>query len=120
MLALGLLGPSQAAFPFMIPLPSDRMDEENGATPEGEAREPFPYEALRSDLEDYLADLAVYKMPFGRFRNWRLHSLPYEYLHWFVEKGDGFPSGRLGELMEFVYHTKGNGAEAIFSRMARG
>jgi len=40
------------------------------------------------------------------------------YLHWFVEKGDGFPNGRLGELMEFVYRTKGDGAEVILHACA--
>jgi uncharacterized protein (DUF3820 family) len=45
--------------------------------------------------------------------------LPYEYLDWFMEKGDGFPNGRLGELMDFVYRTKGVGAEAIFARLRK-
>ena len=78
-----------------------------------------PAEAMRQELEDNLADLRVYRMPFGRFKNRKIYTLPYEYLHWFVEKGDGFPDGRLGELMEFVYHTKANGAEIIFSKLGR-
>jgi uncharacterized protein (DUF3820 family) len=88
------------------------------ADPQGAGGE-FSTETMRSDLRDFLADLAVYRMPFGRFRNWRLQSLPYEYLHWFVEKGGGFPSGRLGELMEFVYRTKEVGAESIFSGLPK-
>lgn len=76
-----------------------------------------PAEAMKRELEENLRDLRTYRMPFGRFKNRRLHTLPYEYLHWFVEKGDGFPEGRLGELMEFVYHTKANGAEVIFSKL---
>jgi len=86
-----------------------------GDAASGARRPVFSSETMRSDLRDYLADLEVYRMPFGRFRNRRIQSLPFEYLHWFVEKGDGFPSGRLGELMEFVYHTKSVGAESIFS-----
>lgn len=74
-----------------------------------------PAEAMRRDLADYLADLAVYRMPFGRYKDRPVHALPYEYLHWFVMKGEGFPQGRLGELMDFVYHVKGDGAEAIFA-----
>jgi len=86
----------------------------------GEPREEFdPAEAMRRELADNLADLEVYRMPFGRFRNRRLHTLPFEYLHWFVEKGNGFPSGRLGELMEFVYHTKAAGAEVVFSQIGK-
>lgn len=79
-----------------------------------------PAETMRRELADLLADLEVWRMPFGRFKHARLHTLPYEYLHWFVEKGDGFPKGRLGELMEFVYRTKGDGAEVIFSRLRKG
>ena len=82
----------------------------------GEELEP---EAIREELAENLADLTFYRMPFGRFKNAPLYDLPYEYLHWFVEKGDGFPTGRLGELMEFVYHTKANGAEVIFSPLKK-
>lgn len=79
-----------------------------------------PAEAMKRELADNLRDLEVYRMPFGRFENYRLHTLPYEYLHWFVERGGGFPSGRLGELMEFVYHTKASGAEIVFSQIGKG
>jgi uncharacterized protein (DUF3820 family) len=83
-----------------------------------DAAEEFdPAEAMRLDLADFLADLEVYRMPFGRYRDWPVHALPYEYLHWFVERGEGFPKGRLGELMDFVYRIKGDGAEAIFSQL---
>ena len=78
-----------------------------------------PAEGMKEELATYLADLEIYRMPFGRFKNYHLHTLPYEYLHWFVEKGDGFPSGRLGELMEFVYHTKASGSEIVFSRLGK-
>ncbi len=78
-----------------------------------------PAEAMKRELADFLADLAVYRMPFGRYRNAFLHTLPYEYLHWFVERGEGFPNGRLGELMQFVYQTKADGAEVIFQNLRR-
>lgn len=78
-----------------------------------------PAEGMREELAGYLAELEHYRMPFGRYKNHPLHALPYEYLHWFVEKGDGFPSGRLGELMEFVYHTKASGSEIVFSRLGK-
>jgi len=76
-----------------------------------------PAEAIRRELAENLADLETYRMPFGRYRGRPLHTLPYEYLHWFAEKPDGFPKGRLGELMAFVYHTKAAGAEVVFSKL---
>ncbi len=85
-----------------------------------EAPEEFdPAEAMRRELAESLADLEVYRMPFGRYQNRKLHTLPYEYLHWFIERGGGFPSGRLGELMEFVYQTKAAGAEIVFSQIGK-
>ena len=85
-----------------------------------EAAEEFdPAEGMKQELAGYLADLEIYRMPFGRFKGSPIHALAYEYLHWFVEKGDGFPNGRLGELMEFVYHTKASGSEIVFSRLGK-
>lgn len=78
-----------------------------------------PAEAMKRELAENLADLEVYRMPFGRYQNRQLHTLPYEYLQWFVERQNGFPEGRLGELMEFVYHTKAAGAEIVFSKIGK-
>ncbi|MDF1752212.1 MAG: DUF3820 family protein [Verrucomicrobiales bacterium] len=72
---------------------------------------------LQQDLADYLDDLLTYRMPFGRYQDSYIDNLPYEYLHWFTDKGGGFPTGRLGELMEFVYHTKAVGAEIVFAEL---
>lgn len=76
-------------------------------------------ESMRRELAENLCDLTIYRMPFGRYRNRLLHTLPYEYLHWFVERADGFPKGRLGELMDFVYQTKSVGAEVVFADLPR-
>ncbi|MCB1235128.1 MAG: DUF3820 family protein [Verrucomicrobiae bacterium] len=92
-------------------------DPENAAADQDGGRPRFDPDAMRADLADYLDDLRRYRMPFGRYRHKAIHDLPYEYLHWFVERGEGFPTGRLGELMEFVYHVKATGAEAIFGRL---
>lgn len=80
---------------------------------------PFDEESFREDLADYLADLSRYRIPFGRYKNAAIFDLPLEYLHWFLEKGGGFPTGRLGELMEFVYHIKADGAEEIFAPLRK-
>ncbi len=59
------------------------------------------------------------RMPFGKFGPEQfppdgvpLYDLPYEYLAWFARKG--FPAGRLGELLRFVYLAKLDGADAMF------
>lgn len=70
-----------------------------------------------AELQGLFDDLARYRMPFGRYEGAPVYDLPYEYLHWFEERGGGFPPGRLGELMDFVYHTKADGAEAIFAQL---
>lgn len=70
-------------------------------------------------LEDFallLQELSNYCMPFGKFgpdrfppRGVPLIDLPYEYLAFFKSKG--FPNGKLGKLMEFVYYAKLDGAD---------
>ncbi len=72
---------------------------------------------FQQDLIDYFDDLLTYRMPFGKYKDRHLDHLPYEYLHWFPERCGGFPSGRLGELMAFVYHTKSVGAEIVFKEL---
>ena len=59
------------------------------------------------------------RMPFGKFGPTKfpphglpLCDLPYEYLAYFERKG--FPKGRLGELLRFVYLAKRDGADAVF------
>ena len=76
-------------------------------------------EAMRAQLAENLADLCHYRMPFGRYQGTLVHRLPFEYLRWFADHADEFPGGRLGELMEFVYHVKANGSEIIFSKLPR-
>lgn len=72
-------------------------------------------------LAQCLDDLKRYRMPFGRYgpdhfppAGKPIHDVPLEYLIWFQDKGGGFPKGKLGELMQFVYEVKLNGAEEIF------
>lgn len=74
---------------------------------------------LQQDLARFLDDLLRYRMPFGRYEGAFIDELPYEYLHWFEERGGGFPRGRLGELMNFVYQTKSVGAEMVFAELKK-
>ncbi len=56
--------------------------------------------------------LATYKMPFGKYKGLRLVDLPEPYVVWFSQQG--FPSGKLGELLHIVYEIKVNGLEYLF------
>ena len=50
-------------------------------------------------------------MPFGRFKGTVLCDLPVSYLEWFNRKG--FPTGKLGILLQTTYEIKLNGLEHL-------
>ncbi len=73
-------------------------------------------EKWRRELEQVLREVAPARMPFGKFgpKNCPPHGryivdLPYEYLRYFERQG--FPRGRLGELLRIVYQLKRDGAD---------
>lgn len=59
-----------------------------------------------------LVELARTRMPFGRYRGRLLVDLPEPYVVWFRQQG--FPRGRLGELLALLYDVKANGLERLF------
>jgi uncharacterized protein (DUF3820 family) len=59
-----------------------------------------------------LLELAAMRMPFGRYAGRRLVDLPEPYLVWFARQG--FPPGRLGEMLQTVHVIKVNGLEYLF------
>lgn len=59
-----------------------------------------------------LLELATMRMPFGKYKDWRLIDLPETYVVWFA--GQGFPQGKLGEQLQAVYEIKLNGLEYLF------
>jgi uncharacterized protein (DUF3820 family) len=59
-----------------------------------------------------LLELAAMRMPFGRYAGRRLVDLPEPYLVWFARQG--FPAGRLGEMLQTVHVIKVNGLEYLF------
>ena len=58
-----------------------------------------------------LLKVANYKMPYGKYEGRRLIELPEPYLVWFSSQG--FPEGKLGELLQLTYEIKVNGLESL-------
>lgn len=73
----------------------------------------------REDFRNLLAEIGRTRMPFGKYgrlavppHGMPIYDLPEEYLFWF--KGQGFPKGRLGELLAIVCEVKGVGMDKLF------
>lgn len=63
------------------------------------------------DHEKFL-ELTSAKMVFGKYKGRLLIDLPEPYVIWFA--GQGFPPGKLGEMLSSVYEIKLNGLEYLF------
>ena len=61
--------------------------------------------------EQVLLDLASIRMPYGRYKGRVLCDLPEPYLVWFHL--NGFPPGKLGNLLAALYEIKLNGLEHL-------
>ncbi len=61
---------------------------------------------------DQLLELARMRMPFGKYSGRRLIDLPEPYVVWFSQ--NGFPRGKLGDMLQIVYEVKVNGLEYLF------
>lgn len=59
-----------------------------------------------------LLELAQMRMPFGKYSGWLLIDLPEPYVVWFSQQG--FPKGKLGEMLQTIYEIKVNGLEYLF------
>ena len=62
-----------------------------------------------------LLELAAMRMPFGKYRGRLLVDLPEPYVVWFA--GQGFPPGKLGDMLRTVYEIKVNGLEYLFEKL---
>ena len=61
---------------------------------------------------DELIALATARMPYGAHKGKLLIDLPEHYVVWLA--GEGFPAGKLGEMLRTVYDIKANGLEYLF------
>lgn len=59
-----------------------------------------------------LLELAATRMPFGKYAGRLLIDLPEGYVVWFAQ--EGFPQGKLGDMLRTVYEVKVNGLEFLF------
>ncbi|MEE1947311.1 DUF3820 family protein [Pedobacter sp. KR3-3] len=64
-----------------------------------------------------LLDLVRVKMPYGKYKDWLICSLPEPYLVWYREKG--FPAGKLGQLLATMYEIKANGLEYLLQPLKK-
>jgi hypothetical protein len=56
-------------------------------------------------------------MPYGKYKGRQLLDLPEPYLVWY--HGKGFPQGKLGAQLAFIYEVKLNGLEGMLRRFQR-
>lgn len=54
-------------------------------------------------------------MPFGKYKGVYLIDIPEYYIIWYKNKG--FPNGKLGKRLAFVYELKLNGLENILRKI---
>lgn len=58
-----------------------------------------------------LQELVTMQMPFGKYKGRLLCDLPESYLIWFHQQG--WPPGKLGQLIATLYEIKLNGLEYL-------
>jgi uncharacterized protein (DUF3820 family) len=64
-----------------------------------------------------LQDLVTMKMPFGKYKGRTMCDLPESYLVWFQQ--EGFPPGKLGEMIATLYEIKLNGLEYLLQPLRK-
>ena len=66
---------------------------------------------------DDLQALVDYVMPFGKYKGRVLADLPGNYLAWFARQG--FPPGRLGQLLALMLELDHNGLKPLLTPLRR-
>ena len=64
-----------------------------------------------------LKDLVTMQMPFGKYKGRVICDLPESYLVWFHQ--EGFPPGKLGEMIATIYEIKLNGLEYLLKPLRK-
>lgn len=64
-----------------------------------------------------LNDLVTMQMPFGKYKGRIICDLPESYLVWFHQ--EGYPPGKLGELIATLYEIKLNGLEYLLKPLRK-
>jgi uncharacterized protein (DUF3820 family) len=64
-----------------------------------------------------LQDLVTMQMPFGKYKGRIICDLPESYLIWFQR--EGFPPGKLGEMIATLYEIKLNGLEYLLKPLRK-
>jgi len=64
-----------------------------------------------------LTELANARMPFGKYKGRYLSDLPEAYFVWFHRQG--FPEGKLGEMLAAMHELKMNGLEQLLVPLRR-
>ena len=67
--------------------------------------------------KEILLKLVTDKMPYGKYKGRTLCNLPEPYLVWYHSKG--FPSGKLGMLLNTLYEIKLNGLEYLLDPLRK-
>lgn len=68
---------------------------------------------MNTYTENELIKLANTPMPFGKHRGVLLIDLPETYIVWF--HAQGFPEGKIGQLLGLLYEIKLNGLEDLIT-----
>lgn len=71
----------------------------------------------RMQNREFLQKLIDTKMPFGKYKGRYLIDLPEPYVVWFARQG--FPKGKLGEMLKIVHEIKINGLEPLFDPLRK-
>ena len=66
---------------------------------------------------EVLLELQAMKMPFGKYQGRAVLDLPESYLLWFRQ--EGFPNGKLGQMMALALEIKINGLETFVDEALR-
>ncbi|RZK25823.1 MAG: hypothetical protein EOO43_04520 [Flavobacterium sp.] len=64
-----------------------------------------------------LKDLVTMTMPFGKYKGRIICDLPESYLVWFHQ--EGFPPGKLGDMIATLYEIKLNGLEYLLKPLRK-